>query len=242
MLDHHIDGYFKHGSNLHPGSVVFDVGANIGVFGVRVMQQHPGVKLIAFEPIPDIHKVTEANGKKYGFTALNCGLGEKPGQLDFMYYPNSPALSTSHPEMWDDNAGSLERATASSMKNAPDDMWYARWLPGFVAKLYSKFMRSRPVRVNSPVYTVSQIMDQHNCAGIDMLKVDCEGAELDVLLGVEERHWPTVKQVVCEVCDFDGRLKKIEALLQNAGFSRIIIEEEDALQGANLYNIYAFRD
>ena len=34
MLDHHVEGYLQHGIEIHDNDIVFDIGANIGVFGV----------------------------------------------------------------------------------------------------------------------------------------------------------------------------------------------------------------
>jgi hypothetical protein len=36
VLDSHVDGYFQHGIQIKNGDVIFDVGANIGIFGLRV--------------------------------------------------------------------------------------------------------------------------------------------------------------------------------------------------------------
>lgn len=38
---------------------------------------------------------------------------------------------------------------------------------------------------------------RHRC--VNLLKVDVERAELDVLLGVQPRHWPLIQQVAMEV-------------------------------------------
>lgn len=39
MLDHHVDGYLQNGIKINDGDVVFDVGANVGVFGIRATQK-----------------------------------------------------------------------------------------------------------------------------------------------------------------------------------------------------------
>ena len=65
VLDHHVAGYFEHGVVLNDGDTVFDVGANIGAFGIRAVQQHAAVRVFAFEPVPEIFKTFERNSKRF---------------------------------------------------------------------------------------------------------------------------------------------------------------------------------
>jgi hypothetical protein len=76
---------------------------------------------------------------------------------------------------------------------------------------------------------------------IDLLKIDCEGAEEEALLGLTEDHWKAVDQVVVEVHDIDGRLARIEALLLQHGLTEIVTEKEEALVHTKLSNVYAHR-
>lgn len=64
-----------------------------------------------------------------------------------------------------------------------------------------------PEHVSVPVITVSQAMRNLRLRQIDLLKLDCEGAELDVLLGLTPATWGMVNQIVAEVADVDGRLR-----------------------------------
>ena len=57
VLDDHVNGYFNHGIELKDGDVVVDVGANIGVFGIRASQRFKEITIHSFEPVPDIFKV-----------------------------------------------------------------------------------------------------------------------------------------------------------------------------------------
>ena len=66
VLDHHVEGYFSHGIQIAENDVVFDVGANIGVFGVRAVQRHQGVRVFAFEPIPEIYATLKKNSELHG--------------------------------------------------------------------------------------------------------------------------------------------------------------------------------
>ncbi len=245
VLDSHVKGYFKHGIALKDGDVVFDVGANVGVFGVRAVQQFPHVRVFAFEPVPAIYEVCRANAELHGkdrFRVFRAGVGSAPGQLSFRYYPNAPALSTAHPEMWDDNPGALEKATMSQIRSLPDELWFARYLPAFMAKWFTKRMQAQSVQVEAPIVTLADVMRQEGVDRIDLLKVDCEGAELEVLRGVDPAHWPSVRQVVVEVFDHEGKLDKVVSLLRDqAGFARVIAEEEDAMRDSRIFNVYATR-
>lgn len=43
--------------------------------------------------------------------------------------------------------------------------------------------------------TVSDLIRRHGLERVDLLKIDVEGAELDVLHGIEQEHWPRIQQV-----------------------------------------------
>ena len=125
VLDDHVEGYFNHGITLDNGDIVFDVGANIGIFGIRTIQKGPSIRVFAFEPIPTIFKCLKQNAKDFAperFITLDCGVSDKDGTARFSYYPNSPALSTSKPEQWDEET--LVNAVDGSLKNPPSHMWY----------------------------------------------------------------------------------------------------------------------
>ena len=65
VLDYHINGYLHKSIKIKDGDVLFDIGANIGVLGVRMMQLYPNATLYAFEPILPIFEVLKANAQRY---------------------------------------------------------------------------------------------------------------------------------------------------------------------------------
>ena len=54
--------------------------------------------------------------------------------------------------------------------------------------------------------TISNLISEHQIEEIDLLKIDCEGAEYDCLIGIGQDDWQKVKQVVVEVHDIDDGL------------------------------------
>ncbi len=244
MLDSHVEGYMINGIDVKDGNTVFDVGANIGVFGVRMLQRGSKVKVFAFEPIPDIFEVLTANSKKYDskrLIPLNCGLSDTKGEATFTYYPHAPALSTSKPEMWDDDPNMFKNAVEGSMKNAPKEMWYAKFVPSFLSGIMAKFLRSGGKEFTCQLRTISSVIDEYKVDKIDLLKIDCEGAELSVLLGLEDRHWPLVQQMVVEVHNTEGRLDTIKAMCLKHGITNLIAQHESGFEDTKLVNLYAKR-
>ena len=246
VLDHHVEGYLRHGITLDQGSVIFDVGANIGVFGLRMMQQFSDSRVYAFEPVPAIYECLKANAdfvQHDRFHTFLAGISDQKGELTFTYYPNSPALSTAKPEQWDEVE--LREAVDGSIAHPPPHMWYTglipKWLRSLIAKWFARRMRSNPIEVTSPLLTVSEVIDGHSIECIDLLKIDCEGAELECLMGIRTEHWPVIQQVVVEVHDQNGLLSAVQERLFEMGLNQQVVEQEDALQGTRLHNIFAWR-
>jgi FkbM family methyltransferase len=243
VLDHHVAGYFQHSIVIGDRDVIFDVGANIGVFSVRAVQQHPHTRVFAFEPIPAIYAVLEKNAETFGggrLVPVNCGLSSEPGRLQFTYFPRSPALSTAHPEMWEDGTA-LESAVRGSVKNAPPELWWARFVPSFLVGAIARYLQWGKQEVDCPLQTVSDVMRAQQLQAIDLLKIDCEGGELDVLMGIDLEHWPHIRQVVAEVHDVDGRLEQVLQLLERGGLSEIVLDKEPGFEETALVNVYARR-
>lgn len=244
VLDHHVAGYLEHGIHIPDDGVVFDVGANIGVFGVRTIQRHPQTRVYAFEPVPPIFAVLKANAERYGqgrFFPFAMGLSRAPGTLSVTYFPNSPALSTGNPGMWDEDPDALRQAVIGSVRNAPPELSWAKYVPDFIAGFVARRMRKNAQVFPCPLQPLSAVVKQEGVTRIDLLKIDCEGAELEVLLGIDDADWPKIQQVVVEVHDRDGRMQVVQDLLRRHGFTQMTVAQEPALTGTCLHNLYALR-
>jgi FkbM family methyltransferase len=245
VLDGHIDGYFQHGIRVGQGDIVFDVGANIGLFGLRTMQRCQGqVSVFAFEPIPAIFSALSANAQRFGngrWQAFPFGLSSRRRNTSFVYYPASPAMSTSYPEVYGSNPGLLVRSVQGTAQNAPAALWWMRLFPKPVCALIAKSLRASGERVECELRTMSEVMAEHGVPRIDLLKIDAEGEELEVLRGIARADWPKIRQVVVEVHDVDGRLSDIVELLREHGFHEVVIDKERAFNALPFCNVYATR-
>src|SRR5690606_7658644 len=77
------------------GAVVFDVGANIGMYSLYVLHHCHSPRIYAFEPLPPIWASLEQNLRRYGdaVTVFPFGLGEHESTVDFTYYPYYSMMS-----------------------------------------------------------------------------------------------------------------------------------------------------
>lgn len=244
VLDHHVRGYLQHGIEVQAGDVVLDVGANIGLFGVRAVRAHPDVKVYAFEPVPDIFAVLKANAEQHGpgrLIPLNVGASDAPGEARFTYFPRSPALSTADPGVWDEQPGELAEAVIGQTQAAGEAIWYARLMPRFLAGFVARHLRGASKQVVARLVTLSDVIEQHQIERVDLLKVDCEGAELVALQGLRAEHWPRIGRVVVEVHDRDGRFDTVCALLRQHGFDQLVAEKEAGFEKTRLINVFATR-
>lgn len=244
MLDHHVDGYLQNGIEINDGDVVFDVGANVGVFGMRAIQKAKGVQAYCFEPIPDIYAVLSKNASEYGkgmIHTFRMGVSDAAAKATFTYFPNTPALSTLHPEEWEKDPKAFSKAVKGTMKNPPAGMKWMKLIPSFLSGVIAFVLVRGKRKVECDLNTLSSIIEEKRINKIDLLKIDCEGAEWSVLKGISDDHWPLIKSLVIEVHDLDGRLNQIQKLLGEKGFSKLHHEREVGLEDSVMFNLFALR-
>ncbi len=80
------------------------------------------------------------------------------------------------------------------------------------------------------VRPLSSVLDELGIDHIDLLKVDVEGAELEVLTGIEERHWPLIRQAVVEVERWQQNRDTVCEVLLAHGLT--VHTEQDSVQRA----------
>jgi hypothetical protein len=273
LLYHEIfetETYGKHGLVVRDGDCVFDVGANVGLFSVQLARRHRGLKLFAFEPLPPIFALLQKNAALHFADAQACvlpiGLGQRAGQVSFRYDPQLTLNSSGAVAAMEDSiardAGVLRWAQAliadagRSGQLAPG---LATWLGKLLGIRVLDWMvlsalalwivplelvrRLRFQTITCDVRTLSEVLREHAVASVDLLKIDVEGAEWDVLQGIEEGDWPLLRQLVIEVHDSDGRVARIAALLREKGFVVTVDREDWAVHELlGIQTIYATRN
>jgi len=90
--------YIKHGIRLYEDSIIFDVGANIGLFSLFCLKNLNDFKLYCFEPIPPIFHVLQRNliNTNAKISLFNTGIGSENNIEKFYYFEDCPGESTTN--------------------------------------------------------------------------------------------------------------------------------------------------
>ena len=114
-------------------------------------------------------------------------------------------------------------------------------IPTFFSGAIAAYLVKGSKQVTCKLVPLSDVIEKENITKIDLLKIDCEGAEWDVLMGIRDEHWSIIKSMVIEVHDLNGRLNEMKALLNEKGFSKQVAERETGLEQTPMYNLFALR-
>jgi FkbM family methyltransferase len=243
-----VAGYFAHGVDCAPGATVLDVGANIGVFSAAVYERLDGdARIYAFEPMPPLYATLARNAREFfagRLTTLPYGLAAGEDELDFSYFPAATIFSSALR-----NQGNVEaerrRITASIV-----EMIHQGGLGPVARRVPAPVLRrlvGRKLRIMRDFEThrvrvmpLSAVLDEQGIEQIDLLKVDVEGAELDVLRGIQERHWPLVRQAVVEVEHWQQNRDTVCEVFRARGFT-VHAEQDPVQQAADIGMVFAIR-
>lgn len=232
-----------HGLSLAQDGVVFDVGANIGLFSLYALQQAPSARVFAFEPVPQVFAALERNMTliEPHAVAVPLGLGAKACEVEFDYFPGVAALSTAHHEVGARMAGGIRDLLTGSAGEAVRAV-IERTGAGELAQ-EDGFLDTllRVERVRARIDTLSSQMAAYGVGEIDLLKIDTEGAEEEVLAGINEADWPRIRQLMVEVHLGRPKLEEIAAGLAARGYRVTTDMHPLAEGGAAVFHIYAAR-
>jgi FkbM family methyltransferase len=214
--------YELFGITLTDGDTILDVGANVGMCAMWCGDRIARGTVHCFEPLPATFAALERNVRQHcrlDVRLHEAGAAARNGAAEFTFYPRTSTSSSMYP---DDSAAA--RAESNRFIRADLRRRFGPLfglLPARLADRWAEAIRRRyqaAEQVRCRLVRLSDVIDSEAITRIDLLRVDVEGAEFECLAGVEDRHWPLVRQAVVEVHEGDESRDRMERVLAGRGF------------------------
>jgi FkbM family methyltransferase len=238
------DDLAQHGLNLPAAGTYIDVGANIGLFCLRLRDLCPAAQLFAFEPMPAAFRALQHNAASMGgFVEVGqMALGAAPGRAVFDHFPAISALSTADPAVGKTLADGLRsllfgQGASAEIRAIIDRTGAHERLDDttFVNQLF----RTEPIAAE--VDTLDNVVARYGIGSIDLLKIDTEGQERAVLDGIGPTLWPRIRQLLVEVHRGPEELRTFLTELEGHGYRSVVESHPMAQGGAPVFHIYSHR-
>jgi FkbM family methyltransferase len=179
-------------------SVIFDVGADLGLYGLVAAAANPKARVFAFEPLQHLNAMLVRNADLNSFPNLRCerlALGNAVGSTNVFFSPSHVA------------SGPLT----------------ARW---------------EAQKQTVPLTTITRFVRDPVIKQIDLLKITVEGAEPDVLDGMEDLLYRTTPPMIVDVMT-DEIGARLERMLSPAYLYFHIDEEAGVAQKHRIQRLSA---
>lgn len=225
----HQNSYLFDFLHLKPGAIIFDIGANIGIFSLFALQScNNDAEIYSFEPIPATFSclqknLAHCNNKLHLY---NAGIGNVTNdcEVDFTlfgknfatatYRPMDKIVSNYQPLL---NYDTLLRVISYQNKFLYYQLKFLPFLrPYLIRKNYKK--QTQETKVQCKLMSLGHFIEKNNISRIDLLKIDVEGAEEDVIKSIKPEQFPIIQQLSIEVHAIEGRVEKLNSYLEEQGY------------------------
>jgi FkbM family methyltransferase len=163
--------------------VIVDVGGHIGCFGILASRWWPKARIFGVEPNPRSHELMALNYRDH---IANAGCKTYEGAVR---YDGNNVLTDGR------------SATGGGFMANPD------WKPGKGAPGHERYS---VLATEVELFSLESIVDENELGGIDLLKLDCEGSEIDILESMTPEQASRIKAICGEY--HRGREKILELL------------------------------
>lgn len=219
--------YLRGGVQINDGDTIIDIGANIGLFLLFINERYRNVRMYSYEPIPATFSVLEKNAAACNgansFQVFNLGVAKNPGSAVFEFHPRFSCSSTMHPDHSPEQQARAEEFTLNAFEELPNRRLakVLKLMPSFLrmklARAVIKY-HTKSVEVPCRLTSVPEIVQGHGIGRVDVLKVDAEGAEVQILEGIGADNWPIIRQVMVETHRGKSSTDQVADILKEKGY------------------------
>ncbi|WP_413207923.1 amino acid adenylation domain-containing protein [Rhodospirillum sp. A1_3_36] len=232
------EAHWLGGMTLEPGAVVVDIGANIGIFSLHMIERFKAGRVLAVEPSPQVAALLRRNLKPHDALVriAERAVLDRDGVADFTVYSLLSGMSSLRPDRAKDRA--LFAALIANESDGREDL--ARALAGMGDDLIDQRMETTVITV--PVRRLSSLLrDEGFATGpVDLLKIDVQRGEGLVLDGLDGADWSRVRRVVVEHQREPGD-DSLAARLRDQGFS-VSVNQHPMHRGTTVHFTTGTRD
>ncbi len=235
---------FEDGTYTPPGGfrfperpVVFDVGANIGMFALFMATNFPDARVFSFEPVPRTFEALAKNvGRLENVSVFNMALGDAPQTRELTFYPQYSMMSGFDADPEVDQA--LVKSYIGNIAETLDEDRRELLLEEADELIQGRFESVE--RVSCRIDRLESVAAGLGIDRIDFLKIDVEGFEVKVLQGIGDALWPRIAQAAVEVEDDNGELAEVTKLFAEHGMTTVV-EQPAEYRGTSVYTVFASR-
>ena len=175
--------------DINDNMVIFDVGANIGLFTNYINSLNKNVKVYSFEPVVETFNKLKLNSKGENNILINKALGNANEISSINYIDNASSLSSI-------NEFSIDKLEAHN------EIYNKYGIFKGIIKYFLEKEFNNSQKKQIEITTISTIIDEYNIETIDILKIDVEGFELNVLKGIHLQDFYKIKNIFIEIENF----------------------------------------
>ena len=175
--------------DINDNMVIFDVGANIGLFTNYINSLNKNVKVYSFEPVVETFNKLKLNSKGENNILINKALGNANEISSINYIENASSLSSI-------NEFSIDKLEAHN------EIYNKYGIFKGIIKYFLEKEFNNSQKKQIEITTISTIIDEYNIETIDILKIDVEGFELNVLKGIHLQDFYKIKNIFIEIENF----------------------------------------
>lgn len=176
-------------------SVVIDIGAHVGMYSLYASRSK-NTKVYAFEPSPENFSLLQENIQENSLTnqvfARPFAVGPMSGRMRLYLRHKASGLHSFLP---------VSKATF---------------------QITYRKASTNEISLDVPCISLKDIFDQHNIFHCNVLKIDCEGAEYDILYALPKTYFSRIQTILVEYHHYSQAEKytgkALLSFLENQGF------------------------